>query len=127
MSQRPCQQLRAAGQLYGPPVDIGGRNYQVGDDILCLHKAQGRTVDTAHVLLDDAGHREMAYVMVSRHREAAHLYTATGPTLNDDGLHPTSNQLPGGPDHLSAALARSRQQALATHVQSPPRVVARGL
>ena len=38
------------------------------------HRAQGATVDTAHVL-DDGGGRELAYVAMSRARAAGHVYT----------------------------------------------------
>ena len=38
------------------------------------HRAQGATVDTAHVL-DDGGGRELAYVAMSRARMASHVYT----------------------------------------------------
>ncbi len=38
------------------------------------HRAQGATVDTAHVL-DDGGGRELAYVAMSRARATSHIYT----------------------------------------------------
>jgi flagellar biosynthesis GTPase FlhF len=39
-----------------------------------LHAAQGRTVDTAHVLIDGLGDRQGLYVAMSRGRDANHAY-----------------------------------------------------
>ena len=62
-----------------------GRQLQMGlDDIsadrlaygyaITAHRAQGTTVEVAHVL-DDGGGRELAYVAMSRARNASHVYT----------------------------------------------------
>ncbi len=67
-----------------------GRQLQMGlDDIaadrlaygyaITAHRAQGTTVEVAHVL-DDGGGRELAYVAMSRARNASHVYT-TAPNL----------------------------------------------
>ena len=67
-----------------------GRQLQMGlDDIgadrlaygyaITAHRAQGTTVEVAHVL-DDGGGRELAYVAMSRARNASHVYT-TAPDL----------------------------------------------
>jgi len=67
-----------------------GRQLQMGlDDIaadrlaygyaITAHRAQGTTVEVAHVL-DDGGGRELAYVAMSRARKASHVYT-TAPDL----------------------------------------------
>jgi conjugative relaxase-like TrwC/TraI family protein len=48
---------------------------------MTAHRAQGATVDTAHVL-DDGGGRELAYVAMSRARHASHVYV-TAPTAQD--------------------------------------------
>jgi flagellar biosynthesis GTPase FlhF len=42
------------------------------------HAAQGRTVDTAHVLVDGLGDRQGLYVAMSRGREANYSYCVTG-------------------------------------------------
>jgi conjugative relaxase-like TrwC/TraI family protein len=42
------------------------------------HAAQGRTVDTAHVLVDGLGDRQALYVAMSRGREANYAYCVTG-------------------------------------------------
>ena len=66
-------------------VTPDGRQLQMGpDDIaadrlgygyaITAHRTQGSTVDVAHVL-DDGGGRELAYVAMSRARNASHVYT----------------------------------------------------
>jgi hypothetical protein len=68
-----------------------GRQLQMGlDDIgadrlaygyaITAHRAQGTTVEVAHVL-DDGGGRELAYVAMSRARNASHVYT-TAPDID---------------------------------------------
>jgi hypothetical protein len=48
------------------------------------HAAQGKTVDTAHVLVDGLGDRQWLYVAMSRGREANYAYCVTGfPRLAD--------------------------------------------
>ncbi len=42
------------------------------------HAAQGRTVDTGHVLVDGLGDRQGLYVAMSRGREANYAYCVTG-------------------------------------------------
>ncbi len=44
-----------------------------------VHRSQGATVDTGHVLADGGG-RELAYVAMSRAREATHIYTTADDT-----------------------------------------------
>jgi conjugative relaxase-like TrwC/TraI family protein len=57
-----------------------------------VHRSQGATVDTGHVLADGGG-RELAYVAMSRSREATHIYTTADDTavavedLTADWLH----------------------------------------
>ena len=66
-------------------VTPDGRQLQMGlEDIgadrlthgyaITAHRAQGTTVEVAHVL-DDGGGRELAYVAMSRARNASHVYT----------------------------------------------------
>ena len=65
-------------QLHMSVDDIGadrlGYSYAI-----TAHRAQGTTVEVAHVL-DDGGGRELAYVAMSRARKASHVYT-TAPDL----------------------------------------------
>ena len=44
-----------------------------------VHRSQGATVDTGHVLADGGG-RELAYVAMSRARQATHIYTTADDT-----------------------------------------------
>jgi hypothetical protein len=44
-----------------------------------VHRSQGATVDTPHVLADGGG-RELAYVEMSRAREATHIYATADDT-----------------------------------------------
>ena len=58
--------------------DIGADRLGYGYAITA-HRAQGTTVEVAHVL-DDGGGRELAYVAMSRARKASHVYT-TAPDI----------------------------------------------
>jgi hypothetical protein len=52
------------------------------------HRAQGATVEVAHVL-DDGGGRELAYVAMSRARNASHvLHHCTRPHPSRPASHP---------------------------------------
>jgi hypothetical protein len=59
--------------LHMGPEDIGVDRLGYGYAITG-HRAQGTTVEVAHVL-DDGGGRELAYVAMSRARSASHVYT----------------------------------------------------
>lgn len=58
------------------PDDIGGDRLAYGYAITA-HRAQGTTVDSAHVL-NDGGGRELAYVSMSRARTSSHVYVTAG-------------------------------------------------
>jgi len=58
--------------------DIGADRLAYGYAITA-HRAQAATIEVAHVL-DDGGGRELAYVAMSRARNASHVYT-TAPDL----------------------------------------------
>jgi hypothetical protein len=58
-----------------------------------MHTAQGRTVDTSHVLVDGSGDRQGLYVAMSRGRQANYAYCVTGfPGLADvhEGSRPAA-------------------------------------
>ncbi|ROS48757.1 MobF family relaxase [Frigoribacterium sp. PhB118] len=59
------------------PADYVSRHVELGY-ASTIHRAQGMTADTAHVLADAATSRELAYVGLTRGREANHLYVETG-------------------------------------------------
>ncbi len=74
------------------------------------HAAQGRTVDTAHALVDGLGVRQWLYVAMSRGREANYAYCVTGfPRLAD--TRPGSRPAP--------ELARARRLALEAEGRAP--------
>lgn len=54
------------------------------------HKAQGRTLDTAHAYICPDNHRELLYVMTTRGREANHLYVDTSHDPDPDTQHAPS-------------------------------------
>ena len=60
-------------QLHMGADDIGADRLGYGYAITG-HRSQGTTVEVAHVL-DDGGGRELAYVAMSRARNASHVYT----------------------------------------------------
>jgi hypothetical protein len=60
-------------QLRMGPEEIGADRLAHGCAITA-HRSQGTTVDAVHVL-DDGGGRELAYVAMSRARQASHVYT----------------------------------------------------
>ena len=60
---------------------------------MTAHTAQGRTVDTSHVLVDGLGDRQGLYVAMSRGRDANYAYCVTGfPRLADarEGSRPAA-------------------------------------
>ena len=78
-----------------------------------VHRAQGMTVDAAHVLVDKTMTRESLYVALSRGRAANRAYVVTDEALDVD-LH-----LPPGPrldalDVLRGVLARESSEHSAT-------------
>jgi len=78
-----------------------------------IHRAQGMTVDAAHVLVDKTMTRESLYVALSRGRAANRAYVVTDEALDVD-LH-----LPPGPrldalDVLRGVLARESSEHSAT-------------
>lgn len=65
----PDQQVRLPADYVGQHVDLG---YAV-----TAHRAQGTTVDTAHVVATPTMTREQLYVALTRGRHANHAWTAT--------------------------------------------------
>jgi hypothetical protein len=112
--------------LHMGPGDIGAERLGYSHAITA-HRSQGATVDVAHVL-DDGGGRELAYVAMSRAREASHIHV-TARDLSDAAQRlawswdDQRRQLwvrdrAGAAGHLEA-LRAERQQLVAT---IPPRV-----
>jgi conjugative relaxase-like TrwC/TraI family protein len=59
------------------------------------HRAQGRTVDTAHVLVEPTTSREVLYVAATRGRHANHVYVDTCYDPDPDTGHELSDPAPG--------------------------------
>jgi conjugative relaxase-like TrwC/TraI family protein len=68
------------------------------------HRAQGRTVDTAHALISATTTREVAYVAATRGRDANHLYIDTTHDPDHDTSHGPIHQQPAT-QVLAAVLA----------------------
>lgn len=65
-----------AGRATTLPREYVGDAVQLGY-AATVHRVQGRTVDTAHLLLDEHQTREALYVGVTRGRDANHVYAVT--------------------------------------------------
>jgi hypothetical protein len=76
-----------------------------------LHAAQGRTVDTGHLLVDGLGDRQGLYVGMSRGRDANYAYCITGSRAAD----PAAGSSP------AAELGRARKIALQRAGLAPQR------
>ena len=61
---------------------------------MTVHKAQGVTVDAAHVLASRQYDRHIAYVALSRHRDSLHLHYATSDFASVDRLSETFARAP---------------------------------
>lgn len=102
---------RAAAVL---PADYAAEHVELGY-ATTSHRAQGRTVDTAHAYITATTLREPLYVMATRGREINRLYVDTA----HDPEHATNH---GEPDHtdpadvLRAAITTTGADTSATHV-----------
>jgi conjugative relaxase-like TrwC/TraI family protein len=78
------------------------------------HRAQGRTVDTAHVFASPTTTREVLYVSVTRGSESNHLYVDThydpDPSTGHDGL----NEIPSAVEVLTGVLRHEGVDVSAT-------------
>ena len=96
------------------------------------YRAQGRSVDTSHALIDATTNREVLYVAATRGRHANTIYLNTCDRTDDE--HPGMAGRPPEPDEiLSKALAKTSAEPSALTVlqrhrppdnQSPPAPVA---
>jgi hypothetical protein len=78
-----------------------------------VHRAQGMTVDTSHVLVDKTMCRESLYVAMSRGRLANRAYVVTDEVLEID-LHVPPGPRLDGPTVLQGVLAREGSERSAT-------------
>jgi hypothetical protein len=80
------------------------------------HRAQGRTVDSAHVFASPTTTREVLYVALTRGSQSNHLYVDThydpDPATGHDGL----NETPSAMDVLTGILRREGADVSATDI-----------
>jgi conjugative relaxase-like TrwC/TraI family protein len=78
-------------------------------------RAQGMTVDTAHVLVDEATTREALYVAATRGRDGARLYVATNALMGVESERPPAPELTAR-QLLEETLGREAGERSATEV-----------
>jgi hypothetical protein len=78
-----------------------------------VHRAQGRTVDTAHAFVNATTHREGLYVATTRGRESNRLYVDTLYEPDEQTAHGLPEMLPAG-DVLRRVLANRGAEMSAT-------------
>jgi len=88
------------------PADYVTRHVELGY-ASTIHRAQGMTADTAHVLADAATSRELAYVGLTRGREANHLYVETGEA---QPVRDVLDQIAGNADGMLSATETIRAE-----------------
>jgi hypothetical protein len=82
---------------------------------LTVHRAQGLTADTAHLVLTPGSSREALYVGMTRGRDTNHAWVSTTPTPGDGHDTPALHQKPPHPlDVLKQTLATTSTEPSAT-------------
>ncbi len=76
-----------SGETVELPAGYVSDHVQLGYAVTA-HRAQGITVDTAHVLVDDTATRESLYVAMTRARARTHIYVPTNHELSIDAERP---------------------------------------
>lgn len=80
---------------------------------ITAHRAQGVTVDTAHVVVTESTTRESLYVAMTRGREASHAYVITHDADDNHGT-PDAQEAPTAKEVLTGVLANSGAELSAT-------------
>ncbi len=78
------------------------------------HRAQGRTVDTAHAFVSPTTTREVLYVALTRGSEANHLYVDTHYDPDPDTGHDGLTEIPSAMDVLAGVLHHEGADVSAT-------------
>ena len=78
------------------------------------HRAQGRTVDTAHAMVSPTTTREVLYVSATRGREANRLYVDTGYDPDPQTSHDEHDRAGDGPEVLAGVLRNEGADVAAT-------------
>jgi conjugative relaxase-like TrwC/TraI family protein len=81
-----------------------------------VHRAQGRTVDTAHAFVSPTTTREVLYVALTRGSEANHLYVDTHYDPDPDTGHKELTKTPDALEVLTEVLRREGADMSATDV-----------
>ncbi len=117
---RPGQDNSVAGQHVRLPASYVREQVELGY-AATVHRAQGMTVDHAHLLTGEGMTRQALYVAMTRGRDANHAYIATDgpdpacPTPTDPDAVPTGRQvlervlLTDGAELSATAMLRRRQ------------------
>ncbi|SDP18324.1 conjugative relaxase domain-containing protein, TrwC/TraI family [Pedococcus dokdonensis] len=121
-----------AGTATRLPADYVAEHVELGY-ATTAHRAQGRTVDTAHAYVSAATVREPLYVMATRGREANRLYVDTSYDPDTDTAHDLGDPVPVE-EVLKKVLATSGAELSATQTRdheaaaasSPARLDAEG-
>jgi conjugative relaxase-like TrwC/TraI family protein len=124
---------------FGPKRTVTLAGTDIDDDhvdhayAVTVHRTQGATVDTAHVLADGGG-RELAYVAMSRARLTTHVHTVADDLdqaredlardwtteRRDRWIHDTDAPATEG-DHLRPFVARTPDERVRQHQTAPER------
>jgi len=88
-------------------------------------RAQGRTVDTCHVLVADTANRQSLYVAATRGRSQTHLYVVEEALLALEAERPPASRTTTR-ERLTAVVSRATQEMTATATRRVTRVMARG-
>ncbi len=81
-----------------------------------VHRAQGRTVDTAHAFVSPTTTREVLYVALTRGSEANHLYVDTHYDPDPDTGHDELTEVPSALEVLADVLRHEGADVSATDV-----------
>jgi ATP-dependent exoDNAse (exonuclease V) alpha subunit len=82
------------------------------------HRAQGRTVDTAHAYVSTATTRETLYVMATRGRDTNRLYVDTAPDTCDSDIEAAPDHALDAGDVLRHAISTSAADLSAHHTEN---------
>ena len=80
------------------------------------HRAQGRTVDTAHAFVSPTTTRETLYVAVTRGSQSNHLYVDTHYDPDPSTGHDAMGEIPSAAEVLAGVLGREGADVSATDV-----------
>jgi len=95
------------------PADYVAEHVELGY-ATTAHRAQGRTVDTAHAIVSPTTTREVLYVSTTRAREANRLYVDTHYDPDPGTSHPAMTERQTAREVLASVLSRTGADVSAT-------------